>query len=108
MSLIAYGPTGSGKTHTISNLFTRLGTEVQTFVRHARAGGERVEIKITTLEIYNEQLRDLNASHANGSSNSASTGQVDHLSEQQQQPQIKLVHEGSNRVHVLYFVPLPE
>jgi len=59
VSLIAYGATGSGKTHTISNIATRMGTELQNFVYHVLETGEQVQMHMQLLEIYNDSLRDL-------------------------------------------------
>eukprot|EP00750_Incisomonas_marina_P019120 INCI3222.2.p1 GENE.INCI3222.2~~INCI3222.2.p1 ORF type:complete len:1584 (+),score=430.53 INCI3222.2:312-5063(+) len=59
--VFAYGQTGSGKTHTMTHLNERLLAEL--FRLKAIEGARSEEdfaISIATLEIYNDQIRDLN------------------------------------------------
>mmetsp|Transcript_10423 Transcript_10423/g.23605 ORF Transcript_10423/g.23605 Transcript_10423/m.23605 type:complete len:1381 (-) Transcript_10423:154-4296(-) len=57
--ILAYGATGSGKTHTVVNLAERTARELERQAISLAQGGIRLEITLQIVEIYNEQLRDL-------------------------------------------------
>jgi len=57
--ILAYGATGSGKTHTVINLAERAARELERQAVSLAQGGLRLEITLQIVEIYNEQLRDL-------------------------------------------------
>lgn len=57
--ILAYGATGSGKTHTVSNLAERTARELERQAICLAQGGVRMEIVVQIVEIYNEQFRDL-------------------------------------------------
>ncbi|CAD7951937.1 unnamed protein product [Amoebophrya sp. A25] len=72
VSLIAYGATGSGKTHTISNLGRRMGSQLQQYCNQTAKCGDLMDLQIQILEIYNEQIRDLLLEQESGGSGSSS------------------------------------
>lgn len=57
--VLAYGATGSGKTHTVVNLAERAAAELERQAHSLAKGGVRLEITVQLVEIYNEHLRDL-------------------------------------------------
>lgn len=57
--IIAYGATGSGKTHTLTHVADRTARELGRKAKEMQARGQRLEITVQLVEIYNEQLRDL-------------------------------------------------
>jgi len=57
--ILAYGATGSGKTHTVMNLAERAAKELERQAQILEQLGLRLEIMVQIVEIYNEQLRDL-------------------------------------------------
>jgi hypothetical protein len=57
--ILAYGATGSGKTHTVQNLAERTAQELERQAAALAACCMRLEITVQIVEIYNEQLRDL-------------------------------------------------
>jgi len=61
--IMAYGQTNSGKTHTISGTGSSVGLialAVNDFFDHIRATPDRVSLlRVSFLEVYNEQLKDL-------------------------------------------------
>lgn len=61
--ILAYGATGSGKTHTVTNLASRAATEIERQAVALAQGGLQMEITVQIVEIYNEQLRDLLSEH---------------------------------------------
>jgi len=63
--ILAYGATGSGKTHTVSNLAERAAKEFERQANSLKKGGLRLELTVQIVEIYNEQLRDLLANDSN-------------------------------------------
>uniref|UniRef100_A0A7S4QHZ9 Kinesin motor domain-containing protein n=1 Tax=Alexandrium monilatum TaxID=311494 RepID=A0A7S4QHZ9_9DINO len=63
--ILAYGATGSGKTHTVMNLAERTAQELERQASSLEQAGLRLEIMVQIVEIYNDQLRDLLAQDAN-------------------------------------------
>eukprot|EP00929_Paragymnodinium_shiwhaense_P020123 TRINITY_DN13513_c0_g1_i1.p1 TRINITY_DN13513_c0_g1~~TRINITY_DN13513_c0_g1_i1.p1 ORF type:complete len:605 (-),score=109.51 TRINITY_DN13513_c0_g1_i1:229-2043(-) len=59
VSILAYGSTGSGKTHTVLNLANRVAQELQRQGEAMQQGGLDLKIQVEIVEIYNEQFRDL-------------------------------------------------
>ncbi|CAE8739355.1 unnamed protein product, partial [Polarella glacialis] len=59
VSILAYGATGSGKTHTVSNLAERCARMLDRRADALEQGGLRLEVMVQIVEIYNEQFRDL-------------------------------------------------
>eukprot|EP00435_Cladocopium_sp_Y103_P066368 s284_g28.t1 len=57
--ILAYGATGSGKTHTVTNLAHRAAVELERQATALANGGMKLEITVQLVEIYNDQLRDL-------------------------------------------------
>lgn len=57
--ILAYGATGSGKTHTVTNLSHRAAVELERQASALATGGMKLEIRVQLVEIYNDQLRDL-------------------------------------------------
>ena len=57
--VLAYGATGSGKTHTVANLARRAALELEQKAMHMEQCGLSMEIAVQVVEIYNDQLRDL-------------------------------------------------
>lgn len=57
--ILAYGATGSGKTHTVTNLAHRAAVELERQATALATGGMKLEITVQLVEIYNDQLRDL-------------------------------------------------
>eukprot|EP00927_Polykrikos_kofoidii_P002881 TRINITY_DN11153_c0_g1_i4.p1 TRINITY_DN11153_c0_g1~~TRINITY_DN11153_c0_g1_i4.p1 ORF type:complete len:1572 (-),score=211.38 TRINITY_DN11153_c0_g1_i4:885-5600(-) len=57
--ILAYGSTGSGKTHTVTNMSLRASRELERQAIALQGGGVCMEITVQIVEIYNEQLRDL-------------------------------------------------
>lgn len=57
--IVAYGATGSGKTHTVTNLAERTAKELERQAASLEKGGMRLEMMVQIVEIYNEQVRDL-------------------------------------------------
>lgn len=57
--ILAYGATGSGKTHTVTNLAHRAAVELERQASALASGGIKMEITAQLVEIYNDQLRDL-------------------------------------------------
>ncbi|CAE8665847.1 unnamed protein product, partial [Polarella glacialis] len=57
--ILAYGATGSGKTHTVSNLAERAALELERQAVALAKGGVKMDITVQIVEIYKEQLRDL-------------------------------------------------
>jgi len=57
--ILAYGATGSGKTHTVMNLAERAAQELERQASALAQGGLDLEIKVQLVEIYNQQFRDL-------------------------------------------------
>jgi len=57
--IIAYGATGSGKTHTIMSLADRAACDLERQAESLLWHGVQLEILVQNVEIYNEQLRDL-------------------------------------------------
>merc|ERR1719310_1162122 len=56
---MAYGSTGSGKTHTVQNLAKRVAQELQRQGEGLHEDGLMLDIRVQIVEIYNEQFRDL-------------------------------------------------
>jgi kinesin family protein 18/19 len=69
-TVFAYGPTGTGKTHTMLGQRDNVGIEILTLrdlyaqVARARADGRTVTVTMSLIEVYNENLRDLLAPDA--------------------------------------------
>ncbi len=65
--VFAYGPTGSGKTHTMqgvasgpqSGIIPRSLAQIEEYCIEQRTRGWAYEMEVTYVEIYNEQVRDL-------------------------------------------------
>ena len=65
--VFAYGPTGSGKTHTMqgaasgpqSGIIPRSLAQIEGYCIEQRTRGWAFEMEVTYVEIYNEQVRDL-------------------------------------------------
>lgn len=57
--ILAYGATGSGKTHTVTNIAMRAAQELERQAQSLEEGGLRLDMRVQIVEIYNEQLRDL-------------------------------------------------
>lgn len=57
--ILAYGATGSGKTHTVSNIAERTARELDRQAELLEQEGLRLELMVQIVEIYNEQFRDL-------------------------------------------------
>eukprot|EP00931_Biecheleriopsis_adriatica_P073668 TRINITY_DN4790_c0_g1_i1.p1 TRINITY_DN4790_c0_g1~~TRINITY_DN4790_c0_g1_i1.p1 ORF type:complete len:1159 (+),score=219.94 TRINITY_DN4790_c0_g1_i1:44-3478(+) len=57
--ILAYGATGSGKTHTVTNLAERAARQLDQQAESLELTGLRLEITVQIVEIYNEQFRDL-------------------------------------------------
>eukprot|EP00440_Ansanella_granifera_P054197 gb/GFBE01058749.1/.p1 GENE.gb/GFBE01058749.1/~~gb/GFBE01058749.1/.p1 ORF type:complete len:1165 (+),score=241.74 gb/GFBE01058749.1/:1-3495(+) len=57
--ILAYGATGSGKTHTVTNLAERTAKELDRQAESLELEGLRLELQVQIVEIYNEQFRDL-------------------------------------------------
>ncbi|CAK0819408.1 unnamed protein product [Prorocentrum cordatum] len=57
--VLAYGATGSGKTHTVGSLAERAAEDLERQALAMAEGGTRLEVQVQMVEIYNEQLRDL-------------------------------------------------
>ncbi|CAE8707972.1 unnamed protein product, partial [Polarella glacialis] len=53
------GATGSGKTHTVSNLAERAALELERQAVALAKGGVKMDITVQIVEIYKEQLRDM-------------------------------------------------
>eukprot|EP00931_Biecheleriopsis_adriatica_P017850 TRINITY_DN12660_c0_g1_i2.p1 TRINITY_DN12660_c0_g1~~TRINITY_DN12660_c0_g1_i2.p1 ORF type:complete len:1294 (-),score=207.67 TRINITY_DN12660_c0_g1_i2:56-3883(-) len=64
--ILAYGATGSGKTHTMTNLAERAASELERQATALSQGGVKMEITVQIVEIYNDQLRDLLAVECGG------------------------------------------
>lgn len=62
--ILAYGATGSGKTHTVTQLAQRAAGELERQALAMSSGGIKLEITVQLVEIYNDQLRDLLAEGA--------------------------------------------
>jgi len=70
VSLLSYGQTGAGKTHTMQGygmnenrgIIPRSMEHIGIYKRKMEEQGWRYQMKVTFLEIYNEQIRDLLAS----------------------------------------------
>ncbi|CAE7783785.1 KIN14F [Symbiodinium sp. CCMP2592] len=65
--ILAYGATGSGKTHTVTNLAQRAAQELERQAVVLAQEGMKMEITVQLVEIYNDQLRDLLAVDSGGS-----------------------------------------
>eukprot|EP00397_Hematodinium_sp_SG-2012_P000285 GEMP01000285.1.p1 GENE.GEMP01000285.1~~GEMP01000285.1.p1 ORF type:complete len:1299 (+),score=295.96 GEMP01000285.1:2594-6490(+) len=59
VTIVAYGVTGTGKTHTINSIAERAISEFDRRAEIAKKSGEEVTFRVTLLEVYNEQIRDL-------------------------------------------------
>ncbi|CAJ1418658.1 unnamed protein product, partial [Effrenium voratum] len=57
--ILAYGATGSGKTHTVTNLAERFARQLSEEADSMEKEGLRLEVVVQIVEIYNEQFRDL-------------------------------------------------
>eukprot|EP00405_Crypthecodinium_cohnii_P037143 CAMPEP_0206541874 /NCGR_PEP_ID=MMETSP0325_2-20121206/9858_1 /ASSEMBLY_ACC=CAM_ASM_000347 /TAXON_ID=2866 /ORGANISM="Crypthecodinium cohnii, Strain Seligo" /LENGTH=1313 /DNA_ID=CAMNT_0054039867 /DNA_START=63 /DNA_END=4004 /DNA_ORIENTATION=+ len=66
--ILAYGATGSGKTHTVTNLSERAAKELERQAISLSEGGLTLEITVQIVEIYNQQLRDLLSTNEGGRS----------------------------------------
>ena len=69
-TVFAYGPTGSGKTHTMLGQRDNPGIMVLTLrdlyaqIGAAKAAGRSVSVTMSLIEVYNENIRDLLAADA--------------------------------------------
>lgn len=59
VAIFAYGTTGSGKTHTVTNLAERTAKELEKEAARLQEVNIKLEILVQIVEIYNDQLRDL-------------------------------------------------
>lgn len=57
--ILAYGATGSGKTHTVSNLAERVALTLSCEAEILEKDGVQLEVLVQVVEIYNEHFRDL-------------------------------------------------
>eukprot|EP00930_Biecheleria_cincta_P033402 TRINITY_DN23135_c0_g1_i2.p1 TRINITY_DN23135_c0_g1~~TRINITY_DN23135_c0_g1_i2.p1 ORF type:complete len:1119 (-),score=209.41 TRINITY_DN23135_c0_g1_i2:61-3417(-) len=57
--ILAYGATGSGKTHTMANLAERAALELERQAVKLLHGGVKMDITVQIVEIYNDQIRDV-------------------------------------------------
>eukprot|EP00928_Gymnodinium_smaydae_P023996 TRINITY_DN19572_c0_g3_i1.p1 TRINITY_DN19572_c0_g3~~TRINITY_DN19572_c0_g3_i1.p1 ORF type:complete len:1049 (+),score=266.13 TRINITY_DN19572_c0_g3_i1:42-3188(+) len=59
VAILAYGATGSGKTHTVSSIARNAARELERQAVALERGGVRLDVSVSIVEIYNDQLRDL-------------------------------------------------
>ncbi|CAE7253351.1 KIN14I [Symbiodinium natans] len=59
VSILAYGATGSGKTHTVTNFAERAAKRLDEEAEALEKEGLRLDVVVQMVEIYNEQFRDL-------------------------------------------------
>jgi len=59
VSILAYGATGSGKTHTVTNFAERAAMRLDEEAETLEKEGLRLDVVVQIVEIYNEQFRDL-------------------------------------------------
>ena len=74
VSLIAYGATGTGKTHSCNTIMERSIREIDLAYGRCRESGEHMEISAQLLEVYNEQVRDLLGGTGAGPGNASARG----------------------------------
>merc|ERR1712196_270751 len=77
--IFAYGPTGSGKTHTMEGPPGNRGLNFRALdalfaMAEGRQSDHTYKLALSAVEIYNEQLRDLLAVDSASSSTSVSSG----------------------------------
>lgn len=57
--ILAYGATGSGKTHTVTNIAERVAQRLNSEADLLEKEGSQLEVLVQIVEIYNEHFRDL-------------------------------------------------